>query len=412
MLGYLIKLAAKNLMRQKRRTILTFLALSLGITCYITFDALMVGLDQTSINNVIGLDSGHIQIFPEPYLEERNKLTLDYTFEYQLLKEQLASIPEIEAFTPRLSFSAQLNNGMDELPVVAIGVDSTTDPQVFDLTKHLEGEMPRPGQFEAVIGARLADLMELGIGDYFTLITKTKAEAYQAIDLVITGLLNTPHPEINAQAVYLPLDTAGEALGIPAEATAVVVRTTSYDAVPKAVAAINRALSTNTDLRAYSWETIEAEFLVISKSERKFTSVFLLMILIIGIIGVVNTILLGSIERVKEIGMMKALGMKENQIVLAFALEALGIGLLGGLIGLLGGILCTSYFVNEGIDFAMFFDEDLDIGYPVSGTIYAAWNVPAMIMSVVFGIGVCVLASFLPARAAAANDPIQSLRQG
>lgn len=412
MLGYLIKLAAKNLMRQKRRTILTFLALSLGITCYITLDALLVGLDQMSINNVVSLESGHIQIFPEPYLEERKDLTLDYTYNYRLLEEQIAAIPNVEALTPRLTFFAQLNNGIDELPVTAIGIDLETDDRVFDLTDHLEGEMPRPGQFEAVIGARLADLMELGIGDYFTLMTKTKSEAYQAIDLMITGLVNTPHPEINSGTVYLPIDIAGEALGIPSEATTLVVKTSSLDQVPQVVDAINKVLPPNTNLRAYSWETIEAEFLTISESERKFDSVFLLMIFVVGAIGVVNTVLLSSIERVKEIGMMKAMGMKESQIILEFALEALGIGLLGGLVGLIGGILSTSYFVNVGIDFAMFFGEDMYIGYPVSGTIRAAWNISGIVLSTAFAIGVCILASYLPARAAAANDPIKSLRQG
>ncbi len=410
MVWYLAKLAGKNLMRQKKRTVITFLTLSIGIFSYIAVDSLLLGMDQMAIDNLTSLQSGHLQVLHPEYEAEREDLTLDYTFEVGQLPQRISRVNEVEAVTPRITFSAQLNNGMDDLPVVGTGVDPKTDLQVFDLEPHISGRMPQAGAYEAVVGKSLADLMELGVGDYFTLISRTKAGAFQAIDLEVVGLANTPHPDINLATVFLPLDVAAESLGMSGQATEIFVRLAPTHDLEAAAEAVDDIVGERDGLRAYHWREIAADFLAISESKRMFNLVFLAMIFLIGVIGVVNTILLSSMERVKEIGMMKAMGLKEKEIILEFALEAAGIGFLGSLSGIAIGAALNLYLINVGIDISAFFG-DMSVGYPVTGSIYGVWNFQTMLISFALGLGVCLLASYLPARGAAAKDPIKSLQR-
>ena len=135
------------------------------------------------------------------------------------------------------------------------------------------------------------------------------------------------------------------------------------------------------------------------------------MILVIAVVGVVNTILLGAMERVREIGMMKAMGMTTREIVLLFMLEATGIGVLGSITGCLIGIAGNAYLVSHGINILESY-KGLDIGYPIAGVIRGAWNWPMVAEAFLLGIVVSWVASYIPARRVAAQDPIVSLRRG
>ncbi|NLV92238.1 MAG: ABC transporter permease [Firmicutes bacterium] len=409
MYWYLAKLAYKNLVRQKRRTLVTCLTLSVAILSYIATDGLLAGLDQMAIDNLISYESGHIQVLDPRYLDERDELPLEYTFPVGELPQQISSVEGVEAVTPRITFSALLNNGMDELLVVALGIDPDTDPRVFKLPEHITGEMFEPESYQAVIGESLADLMELTIGDYFTLITKTKTGAFQAIDVQISGLAKTPHPEINLSSVFIPYDVAAKALGMPGQATELFIRIGDGQDVDGVTVAVNQALDASAPVRAYSWREVSADFLAMSESEAQIMGVFLGLILLIGIVGVVNTVLLGAMERVKEIGTMKAMGLQEREIIMEFAFEALGIGVLGSLVGVALGALLNWFLVDVGMDLTYFFG-DMSVGYPVTGSIHSVWNPQTMVQSFVMGVLICLVASYLPARAAAVKDPIQSLQ--
>ena len=134
------------------------------------------------------------------------------------------------------------------------------------------------------------------------------------------------------------------------------------------------------------------------------------MIFIISTIGIVNTVLLASLERVREIGLFKALGLTENGIVRLFVYEGIGLGLIGGLIGVVLATATNYYLVNFGYSLKAFVgDMAGDLGFPTTDRLYGAWNWLTVFWALIFSILVSLVASYLPARKAARLDAVEAL---
>lgn len=136
----------------------------------------------------------------------------------------------------------------------------------------------------------------------------------------------------------------------------------------------------------------------------------MVIILSIAAIAIINTVILAALERREEIGMMKAMGLRNIEVVYTFVLESVGIGVLGGMIGIVLGFAGVWMMVTNGLDFeAMYGMELSSFGMPVIGKVYGVWNPAAFIKVVAFGIVVSFLASILPAYQAADKDPVQTI---
>ncbi len=407
---YLLKLAARNLWRQKRRTLLTFLAIAVGLVGLIEVDCLMAGVDRDAVRNLIDLETGEVRVHAEGYFAERDRLPIDRTLDPTPVLQAVREVEGVQAATARLVFGARLNTGLEEIPVTGIGIAPETDSHVFTLAEFVEGRMPASGRDETALGYDLARILGLATGDSFTLVTRTRDEAFQALDLTIVGLLRSPHPQVNRSQVYLPLGVAAQGLALDGEVTEVALRLNEAASEQAAAKAVARALA-GGGVRAevLTWREAARDFLSISQAKRGVNAIFLLLILIIAVVGVVNTVLLGAMERVREIGMMKAMGMSPREIVLLFGLEAACIGILGSLTGCLLGIAGNVYLVNRGFNLLGQYG-DFDFGYPIAGVLRGAWNWPMIGGAFLLGVSVCLVASYLPARKAAAQDPIVSLR--
>ncbi len=411
-MGYLLKLAARNLWRQKRRTALTFLAIAVGLAALIEVDCIMAGVDRDAIDNLINLETGDVRIHAQGYSAERESLPIDRTLDPDAVLTVLKDVEKIRAATPRLMFGARLNTGWEEIPVMGVGIDPERDGQVFTLAEYVDGRWPARGAAEALLGYDLARVLELAPGDTFTLVTRTRDGAFQAIDLTVAGLIRSPHPQVNSGQVYLPLDVASQALALGGAATEVVLKTQDGARVEDVSRNVRAALEdAGISGEVLTWRDAASDFLAISQSKQGFSALLIFMILVIAVVGVVNTILLGAMERVREIGMMKAMGMTTREIVLLFMLEATGIGVLGSITGCLIGIAGNAYLVSHGINILESY-KGLDIGYPIAGVIRGAWNWRMIAEAFLLGIVVSWVASYIPARRVAAQDPIVSLRQG
>jgi len=123
-------------------------------------------------------------------------------------------------------------------------------------------------------------------------------------------------------------------------------------------------------------------------------------------------VILSALERTSEIGMMKALGMREWEVVFDFMVEATGIGILGGLLGCLLGFIGVNWLVNNGLNFARIMGEGLDwseYGVPVLERIYGVWNYPAFSYIFLLGVIVAMLSSIVPSYWAAHKDPVEAI---
>ncbi|OGD14077.1 hypothetical protein A2V47_04420 [Candidatus Atribacteria bacterium RBG_19FT_COMBO_35_14] len=407
-----IKLGLKNLTRQKRRNSITILVIAFAFFIYLFLDSVMGGMEQLSFNNIINFETGNIQVAYPQYWEEREELPLEnLIYLNQDIEESIKNIDGLLATSPELRFIANLNNGIDEIAVIGLGILPEKYNEVYTTQQYLvAGSIFSPGESKAVIGKGLAELMDLKIGDYITLLIRTKEETFNTIDLEIGGLVNTPHPMINNGIVFVPLDIAQQALNVENGVSMITIRTNKEKEITPIIDDINQNFQKkNINIKAYSWRESAETVIAYSAAQDAETAVVLTVILVIGMIGIINNVILSALERTREIGMMKALGMREWEIVLVFMIEACGVGIIGGLAGCLLGAAGVGWMVKYGYDLSYIGGDMSLYGIPILDKIYGVWNLSSFIFIFFFGIIIALFSSIAPAYWAAHKDPVKAL---
>ena len=407
-----IKLGLKNLTRQKRRNAITIMVIAFSFFIYLFLDSVMDGMEQLSFNNIINFETGNIQVAYPQYWEEREELPLEnLIYLNQDIEESIKNMDGLLATSPELRFTASLNNGIDEIAVIGLGIVPEKYNEVYTTQQYLvAGSIFTPGESKAVIGERLAELMDLKVNDYITLLIRTKEETFNTIDLEIGGLVNTPHPMINNGIVFVPLDIAQQALNVENGVSMITIRTNREKEITPIIDDINQNFQKkNINIKAYSWRESAETVIAYSAAQDAETAIVLTVILLIGMIGIINNVILSALERTREIGMMKALGMREWEIVLVFMIEASGVGIIGGLAGCLLGAAGVGWMVKYGYDLSYIGGDMSLYGIPILDKIYGVWNLSSFVFIFFFGIVIALFSSMVPAYLAAHKDPVKAL---
>jgi len=405
------KLGLKNLTRQKRRNILIILVIAFAFSSYLLMDSLMNGMEEMSFDNIKNYDTGNIQVVHPEYWEDREELLLEnLIYLNQDMEESIKNTDGLLGVSPELRFKANLNNGIDEVAVRGVGISIEQYNQVFATQNYVvEGSMFAPGESKAVIGVSLAELMDLKVNDYITLLVRTKEDTFNTIDIEIAGLVRAPNPMINNGIVFVPLDVARQALNVGNAVSMITLKTVSGDEDTVTKELTDSFKNKNLDLKAYSWKESASSVIALSAAKKGGIGAILSVVLLIGMLGIINNVILSALERTEEIGMMKALGMREWEIVFVFMVEATGIGILGGLAGCLLGYAGVSALVKYGFSIAYIGGDGSAYGIPILDRIYGAWNYPAFSFLFILGIIIAVLSSILPSYWAAKKDPVKAI---
>ena len=404
----------RNLLRRRGRTLVIAGLLAVAVVFFLFMESLMTGMMDVSFGNVIDYETPHIEIGREEFFARAgDEQGLPPAETFLPGEDVLTAIRAREGFvalTPVLDFSAVLAATGYEFPVRVRSVDPDTFGDVFRNQEHLlEGSFVEPNGPGLVIGSRLADVFDLEVGDLCTLLLQDDQGSLITVQGSIRGILSVPHPDMNLGTVFMGRDRAAELLGIEeGRVSHIMVRMESRDqALTEAEELADQLAGYDLAVRSYR----DASELLVSLEAWGYleTYVILALFLLVGAIGITSAIVLGAIERVREIGMMKALGLRESEIVRVFLIEAGGIGAIGGLIGCALGAGVVYWLSNYGISMEAFLDLEA-LGVPMGDHIYGAWTTSSFAMILVFVTLVAVAASVLPAYWAARKDPVEAIQ--
>lgn len=413
---FIISLALKNLSRYKRRTIITAVAIAVGLMMYIVVDSILLGAEFESMRNLRWYETASARIMHPDYWEDRLMRPLDvsiedpYTIVDSLRKEGIAA-------APRTMFSADLilyseDFGEDgHMPVQVTAVDPELDNSVFRFEDTLiEGRFVESGTNELVIGSWFAEDIGAKVGYWVTLVTRGNGGFYEAMDMQIVGIVNCPNPNVNRTLLMVPIDTIGDYLAMEGAATEINIALPESAEIAAEVARIQQLLDpSGSDLLVVSWDEIARDYVALAEAKRGGTGMILFLVFIIAAVGISNTMLMAIYERIRELGMMRALGMNDRSIQLAFMVEAGGIGLIGSTIGVLLGIAINFYMVNVGIDFGLLM-RDMDMGYRIQSSFRGTWSASTIITAFFFGSILSMLVAWIPTRRALKMDIPSCLR--
>ncbi|MDR0498050.1 MAG: FtsX-like permease family protein [Treponema sp.] len=246
----------------------------------------------------------------------------------------------------------------------------------------------------------------------------------QLVDAVVVGVINSPDPLPNGNTAYIPLDVLQDEAGMMLEGavTELIIREKNApdsklpgksESATAIAAALERGLAAPLpgELGVKTWFDYSDEYLSYEAIQTGAPQVIAFLLLLLSFLGISNTILLAILERTKEIGMMRALGMTDRQMIIVYMLEAGFLGFIGAILGIILGCIVNYPVVVYGFDFSAMADTLSDgIGFRTTGVFRSVWNIPVIIGS---GIVATLLSSFMaffPTRKAVKMPITESLR--
>jgi len=250
----------------------------------------------------------------------------------------------------------------------------------------------------------------------------------QLLDAKVIGVINSPAPLPNGNTAYIPLDVLQDETGMMLEGavTELVIREKNApdsrlpgksESASVISVALERGLAKAgyvmpNELVVHTWDEYMQDYLGYEAMENTMPQVVAALLLLLSFLGISNTILLAIMERTKETGMMRAMGMTDQQMILVYMLEASFLGFIGSVLGIILGCIINYPMVKYGIDFSAFVDVmgGSGIGFRTTSSFRSIWNVPVIIGSGIIATTISSCMAFFPTRRALKMPITESLR--
>ena len=355
-----------------------------------------------ALNNTIRLQSGHLQIRPASY--DENKVSLkweDLIADPDQLAAKIKSLPQVTVASPRLSAGAILTLSDESKGVQILGIEPDSAANQPFREGLLKGEFLKADDREGIlIGNILAENFKLNVNDKVNLLVTTSNGDVNEQSFTIRGIFTTRTPAYDESTIFMPLAKAQAITATENHASTIFVMLhNSADAD-----AVAQALKSN-NYKVLTWR--EQNQFIVQFEDFANTFFVILYLIVLGITATVvtNTLVMAVFERTREIGILSAIGMKGGAIMAQFLAEAALLatgGVIGGLI--IGGI-AVAYFTVYGI-----YIGDYGItGALFEDHIYAHLTLTNTVNLAIITYVITLIASLYPARLAARMEPVEAL---
>ena len=345
----LIKLAWRNIWRNKKRSLITITAILIAVFLAIIMRSMQLGMYDNMIQNVVGSYSGHVQIHNEGYWDEQ---TIDNAFaDNDSLNQTLENREDVSVVTKRIQ-SGCLSSFNDLSKFVFVtGIELEKEQRMTDWSKRLlEGELLKEGNDAINIGKGIAKYYNLNVGDTMVFI----GQGYHGMQAVgafpVGGILDMKNPNLNNVSVFMPLNMAQEFLSAQGMLSQLIVSKAIYGDEDALAASLKENLGQTYEVMTWREMMPELEQIIQADSAGGLVMVFILyMIITFGIFG---TVLMMTQERKYEFGVVVSIGMKKLKLMITMVYETIFLTS----IGVLAGILCSRpivlYYHNNPFRFS------------------------------------------------------------
>jgi putative ABC transport system permease protein len=411
----LLVLAARNLLRHKRRTALTGLALVLGIGLMVLGRAWTAAMEQAVVEPAKGGTLGHVQVFARDAADDeggRISFIMPQN-NYRLIprpREVIARVlraePRLAVGISRLMVGALLSSGEASMEGLIIGIDPEARPAAYPALELRSGRHFAAGERGILVNRGVASTLGVGPGDRVVALGTTADGRLAGVRLLVTGIWMIRGLEAYEWgACYADIAAAQELLDVGDSAGVLVFRQrdTRADTAPIA-AGVGEVLGSAAEV--YTWEEMGGPFIGGMLLTRFVANIMNVVMTLIVAAGVMNTALMSVFERTREIGTMRAVGSRRGRVRGLFLLEALLLGVGGASGGALLGAGLVAFFGRFGIPAfseAQRYSYGGDFLYPTID-LHDVTVVPALMALV------CVLAAVGPSIMAARLRPAEALR--
>jgi ABC-type lipoprotein release transport system permease subunit len=400
-----LKLAFRNLGRNRRRSIFSALAMGMALALLLLMASVIQGEYGDAVDLAIRLQSGHLQVRSASYDEAKTSLKWEDLIENpDQIAAQVASLDPVTVATPRLYASGFVTTRNESAPVRVVGIDPPSEANAPYRDGMREGEfLAADDRGGVLIGWSLANRLDLSAGDPVSLSVNTSNGEVEEQEFTVRGIFSTGTSGYDGLTVLLPLAKAQAITGAEDHASSVFVLLKDLAQTDAVIAAVQ-----SPGFAVLTWRDMNELLIQTEELSSGYMVFFYLIVLGIAATVIVNTQIMSVYERTREIGILSAIGMRGQRVMTIFLTES-GLLAVGGiLLGLLIGGIVIAYFTRYGLPLAV---ENFGItGMLLRERIYTQLTVQDTVQLTLMSFLVTVLAGLYPAVLASRMEPVAALR--
>ncbi len=401
-IGLMAPLAWRNLWRRGSRTLITMLAVSIAVASLVVMGSLFRAWGGSAFDRAVEALTGHGQLHAKGFLDDP---TVDHAMPFPsgTLADTLSG-PAVVAWAPRVVAPALIRSERESAPITLYGIDPSREPRVSFLKPTVVQGAYFSGATDAglVMGRLLADRLQVELGRRVVITAQDTNGDIAEIGARVIGFYQG-QPDLQKYAVFLPISKAQALLGLGDKISEIAFLAPRRDAIEAATKALSAAAP---ELDVRPWDALQPFSKGVVDLAEGTNAIWILVSFVLVAFGLINTLVLAVFERMREFGLMQALGMRPVLLLTQVLLESTYLVSLGTLIGAAVGAGVVRSF-EGGLHLG-----SLGVGaeaFGASQTLYPELHPGQLAFACVVVVGLSILASLYPAFQAARRVPIDIL---
>ncbi|WP_020526960.1 ABC transporter permease [Flexithrix dorotheae] len=331
----LLKLAWRNIWRNKRRTIITVSSIFFAVLLALFMRSMQLGSYSKMIIDSVESYSGYIQVHKAGYWEDKS--INDLIELSDSLKNAIESVPHVKNAFPRLETTGLAASEKLNKFSMIIGINPEEEDKMTRLSeKIIEGKYLTSESNGVIISSGLSNFLKLGVNDTIVFIGQGYHGSTAVGKYPIEGIVKLANPKMDKGMVYMPLQVCQTYSGAEKLGNAFIIVLDNFKYVPEVQATLKQGLGEKYEVM--NWEEIQPELVQIILADNAGGVIMLGILYIVIAFGIFGTIMMMTIERLKEFGVLVAVGMHKSRLMIIVIIEALLIGIFGILISFGAGI--------------------------------------------------------------------------
>ncbi len=403
-LGFERRVAMRFLREGRMQTVLIIVGVAAGVAVVAYISALITGLQRNTLDKTLGAQA-HITVSArdevviparapaagatalvqtQPRAQRPRSIA-----NWRLLMPVLEALPGVAGVSPMVAGAGLAVRGEASKSIALVGVDLDRYDRIVNLRSKVVEGVPLLGPGEGIIGRELADDLGVRVGDRLSIVTGGISDS-----LRVTALVDLGVRELNRRTVIVPLRAAQSLVGLPGGATSLDLTLVDIWSAQR----LATELAQRFPYKVESWQEANAQLVSALNAQSISTGVIRAVVMIVVVLGIASVLVVSVVQKRREIGILRAMGATQGQVLRVFLLQGAIVGAVGSGLGILlaVGLIWAFTSLVRGSD-----------GLPL----FAITLAPGLALQVAAMATLCgVLAAVAPARRAAALDPAQAIR--
>jgi len=402
----MLMLAWRNVLRNFRRSLITTASMGCGLAA-IMFGQSMIHTEQHQlIEKATGSMTGHIQIqnrsikeykFPDKYVDDPAPI-----------EAALSHQPGIAAFGKRINITGLVSSPEGSVGTLICAVEPEKEALVTSMAGYItSGQFLGKTDHDIVMGDKLAQRLDVRMGEKVVVMAQANDGSMGAEAFRLAGIFHTGSESFDGQIVYIPLKATQDMLVVGNRVNQIVARLSDIDSADDVRESLAEKLS-GQPIQVLTWKDVDHEIISIQKFQNGLLDVVLLVVFLIVALGILNTLLMSLFERVREFGVLMAIGARPNWVLKLVLMESILLGIVGTISGLLIGCAMITYFHHAGLHLPI--GDALSYFLPFPSVLFLRYSWPSHLFAAGAVLVTSLIAAFPPALRACRLRPAEALR--